>query len=188
MHDAPSHRQLLTAKERRETVLRTAIHAFADRGYYGTPTVDIAREAGISQAYLYRLFPTKEALFVAVVERCFGRIRESLVAGAGRAPANAPEARLEAMGEAYARLIVDRDLLLVQLHAQCAAHVPAIRQALQAGYADLIEDVRTASGGGDEAIQQFFARGLLCNLVVAMDAGSVDARWARTIDAGLRHY
>jgi AcrR family transcriptional regulator len=188
MSVAPSHRQLSTAAERRETLLRTAIHAFAERGYYGTPTMDIARQAGISQAYLYRLFPTKEALFVAVVERCFARIRQSLAAGAARATAATPEAILDAMGDAYARLIVDRDLLLVQLQAQSAAHVPAVGEALRLGYADLVEYVRAASGAGDAAIQRFFAMGLLCNFVVSTGAESSDASWARTLAAGLRHY
>lgn len=71
-------RHLSTAEERRETVLRTAIGAFASRGYFGTTTTEVAKAAGISQAYVYRLFPNKEALFAAVVEHCFVRVRESL--------------------------------------------------------------------------------------------------------------
>lgn len=78
-------RQLSTAEERRETVLRTAIRAFASRGYFGTTTSEVAKAAGISQAYVYRLFPNKEALFVAVVEHCFVRVRASLEAGAAGA-------------------------------------------------------------------------------------------------------
>jgi len=183
--DTMTRRQLSTADERRETVLRTAIGAFADRGYYGTPTMDIAKEAGISQAYLYRLFPTKEALFVAVVARCFARIRASLDDGAA---AGTPRTTLDAMGEAYARLIADRELLLVPLQAQCAASVPAIGEALRAGYADLIEYVRTVSGADDAAIQRFFAYGALCNVVVAMSAETVEAPWAQTLAAGLRHF
>jgi len=170
------------------TSLRTAIHAFADRGYYGTPTMDIAKEAGISQAYLYRLFPTKEALFVAVVGQCFDRIRESLVAGAARVGAKTPAAILDAMGDAYAHLIADQDLLRLQVQAQCAVHVPAIREAVWHGYADLVACVQEALGADDMNIQQFFAFGLLCDLVLAIGAESDDARWAQTLSAGLRHY
>ena len=71
-------RQLSTAEERREGVLRTAIGTFAARGYFGTTTTEVAKEAGISQAYVYRLFPNKESLFVAVVERCFVQVRGCL--------------------------------------------------------------------------------------------------------------
>jgi AcrR family transcriptional regulator len=181
-------RQLSTADERRETVLRTAVRAFAARGYYGTPTVDIAKEAGISQSYLYRLFPAKEDLFVAVLERCFRMVRESFADGAARAASAKPADILAAMGDAYAHLVSDPDVLLLQLHAQCAAREAAIGQAVRAGYARLVEYVRAASGGTDAEIQEFFARGMLCHLLAAIGAPSVDARWARTLREGIMHY
>jgi AcrR family transcriptional regulator len=150
--------------------------------------VDIAKEAGISQSYLYRLFPTKEDLFIAVVRHCFQLVRASLAEGAAKAASAEPAAVLDAMGEAYARLISDQDLLLLQLHAQCAARELAVGDAVRAEYARTVEYVRAASGGTDEAIQQFFALGALCHLVVAIGGPAVDARWARTLDRGIRHY
>ena len=107
MPATPGERRLSTAEERRETVLRTALGAFAARGYYGTTTGEVAKSAGISQAYVYRLFPDKEALFLAVAEHCFARIRESLADGVAGARGSTPEAVLDAMGEAYARLIAE---------------------------------------------------------------------------------
>jgi AcrR family transcriptional regulator len=181
-------RQLSTADERRETVLRTAVRAFAARGYYGTPTVEIAKEAGISQSYLYRLFPAKEDLFVAVVRRCFQLVRESLAVGAAKAASAQPHAVLEAMGDAYALLINNQDIMLLQLQAQCAAREPVIGEAVRSEYARLVEYVRAASGGTDSEIQLFFARGMLCHLLVATGAPSVDARWARTLTDGITHY
>ncbi|MFI6445917.1 TetR/AcrR family transcriptional regulator [Kitasatospora sp. NPDC050543] len=182
-------RQLSTAEERRDTVLRTAIGAFAARGYFGTTTTEVAKAAGISQAYVYRLFPSKESLFVAVVEHCLVRVRASLEVGAAEAKSGSPEAVLSAMGDAYARLISDNDLMLVQMHAQAAAvSEPAVRDAMRAGYARLVEYVRGASGGDDRQVQEFFAVGMLCHLLVAMDATAVDAPWTRTLAAGIRHY
>lgn len=182
-------RQLSTAEERRETVLRTAIGAFAARGYWGTTTTEVAKAAGISQAYVYRLFPSKESLFVAVVDHCFIQVRGSLERGAAEAPGGSPEVVLKSMGDAYARLISDNSLMLIQLHAQAAAvSEPAVREAVQRGYARLVEYVRGASGAAEHHIQQFFAMGTLCHLIVAMDAADVDAPWARTIAAGVRHY
>lgn len=169
-------------------MLTTAVRAFAARGYYGTPTVDIAKEAGISQSYLYRLFPAKEDLFIAVVRRCFQLTRESLAKGAAGAVSAAPEEVLSAMGDAYAQLISDADILLLLTQAQCAAREPAIGDAVRSEYARLVEYVRAASGGTDAEIQTFFARGTLCNLLVAIDAPSVDARWAQTLGEGIRHY
>ncbi|WHT21533.1 TetR/AcrR family transcriptional regulator [Crossiella sp. CA-258035] len=170
-------------------MLRTAVGAFAAKGYYGTTTTEVAKLAGISQAYIYRLFPNKEALFVAVVERCFNQIREALTRGATATQASAPEVVLSALGAAYARLVTDRDLLLVQLHAQAAAASDeTVRAAVQAGYAQLVEYVRSVSNGTDHQVQHFFSRGALCHLVVAMGAEGVDAPWANTLSEGIRHY
>lgn len=189
MTNPASPRQLSTADERKRTVLKTAVSAFAARGYFGTTTSDVARRAGISQAYVYRLFPDKEALFVAVVEHCFALIRESLSDGAAAAGGSSPEAVLDAMGDAYARLIADRDLLMLQLHAQCAAaSEPAVREVVRAGYARLVEYVRGVSGAAGADVQRFFAVGGLCHLVVAIDAHEIDAPWALTLSDGLRHY
>lgn len=182
-------RQLSTADERRETVLSTAIGAFAARGYFGTTTSEVAKAAGISQAYVYRLFPNKEALFTAVVEHCFVRVRAALERGAAEAESSAPEAVLASMGDAYARLISDNDLMLVQLHAQAAAvSEPAVREAVRAGYARSVEYVRSASGGSEAQVQEFFAVGMLCHLLVSIDAGAVSAPWTRTLTAGIVHY
>ncbi|MFI9818726.1 TetR/AcrR family transcriptional regulator [Saccharothrix variisporea] len=185
-----TERRLSTAEERRETVLRTALATFGTKGYYGTTTGEVAKAAGISQAYVYRLFPDKEALFLAVVERCFARIRESLADGVAQASGSSPDAVLFAMGDAYARLIAEENaLLLVQMHAQCAAiSEPAVREVVQHGYARTVEYVRGVSGATEDLVQMFFARGMLCHLVVAVDAEHVDAPWARTLSNGIRHY
>ncbi|MGH3166071.1 MAG: TetR/AcrR family transcriptional regulator, partial [Trebonia sp.] len=71
-----SPRLLSTADERREDVLRAAMKVVGTRGLYGTPTLEIANAAGISQAYLFRLFPTKLGLFLAVVERSFQQVQD----------------------------------------------------------------------------------------------------------------
>jgi AcrR family transcriptional regulator len=63
----------------------------------------VAKAAGISQAYVYRLFPNKEALFTAVVEHCFVRVRAALEGGAANADSSAPEAVLASMGYEDAR-------------------------------------------------------------------------------------
>ncbi|GAA2996732.1 TetR/AcrR family transcriptional regulator [Actinokineospora diospyrosa] len=181
-------RQLSTAAERREVVLRTAIGTFAARGYYGTTTAEVAKAAGISQAYVYRLFPDKESLFVAVIEYCSVRMREAFADAAAKATGSDPGTVLEALGEAYARLIVDRDLLLVLMQATCAASEPAIRDAIRASYAREVEYVRAVSGASDEAVQHFVARGFLCNTLTAIRADEVDAPWARILLTGIRHY
>src|SRR5579864_5355928 len=73
----------MPAEQRRELVLGEAMAAFAAHGYAGTSTEEVARRAGISQPYLFRLFTAKKALFLALVERCFRRVRDEFTAAAG---------------------------------------------------------------------------------------------------------
>src|ERR1700740_2181426 len=73
----------MSAEERREAVLEAALAEFAIRGLAGTSTEDVARRAGISQPYLFRLFPSKKALFLALVERCFERVGGTFVTATG---------------------------------------------------------------------------------------------------------
>jgi AcrR family transcriptional regulator len=60
-----NRRQISTADERSKAVLQTAVSVFADRGCFGTTTMDVAQRAGISQSYLYRLFPDRSGPAVA---------------------------------------------------------------------------------------------------------------------------
>ena len=64
-----------TSEERREQVVEAAIREFAERGYEAASTAAIAERAGISQPYIYALFPSKRDLFMAAYDRVEGRIR-----------------------------------------------------------------------------------------------------------------
>src|SRR3954466_7120416 len=68
------HVPRLSADEARAGVIESAVRAFASGGLHGTSTEEIARLAGVSQPYLFRLFGTKRDLFLAAVERAFARI------------------------------------------------------------------------------------------------------------------
>jgi AcrR family transcriptional regulator len=170
-------RTLSTADERREDVLRAAMGVVGTRGLYGTPTLDIARAAGISQAYLFRLFPTKAELFVAVVDRSFQRIHDAFTEVSGQAQAEGRPV-LTAMAEAYTALLSDPGVLLVQLQAQAAASEPEVRAALRRGFARLLGMVERESGATPQEVQRFFARGMLCNVIAAMQIEGLQEHWA----------
>jgi AcrR family transcriptional regulator len=176
-----------TAEARRSTVIARAVTVFGRAGYHATPVTEVAEAAGISQAYVFRLFDGKLGLFVAALEHCFARIVEALAEGADRVPGGSPEEILAAMGEAYADLIADRDLLMLQVHAQSAAAVPEIREALRRGYASVVDFAQQRSRAGDPQVQEFMAFGQLCHLIVTADLDSVEAPWARALTAGMRH-
>ena len=164
----------MSAAERRESVLEAAVIEFARHGLAGTSTEDVARRAGISQPYLFRLFPTKKALFLALVERCYQRIEEAFTAAAGD---RTGDAALEAMGEAYERLLEDRTLLLLQMHSYAACEDPDIRATTRAGFKRLWSLVERLSGLPFDRVVAFFAMGMLINVAAAMDLPAVDERW-----------
>jgi AcrR family transcriptional regulator len=164
----------MSADERRESVLEAALTEFAARGLDGTSTELVAHRAGISQPYLFRLFPTKKALFLALVERCFQRVADAFTAAAGD---RTGEEALEVMGDAYERLLEDRTLLLLQMHAYAACDDAEIRTATRAGFRQLWLLVERLTGMSFERVTDFFAMGMLINVAAAMDLPAVDERW-----------
>lgn len=175
-------RQLSTAAERREVLIEAAVAAFAEHGFHGTPTTEIAKAAGISQAYLFRLFPTKSELYVAAVDRCYERLGNAMRAAAAdeSAPGNTAQER---MGHAYADLMLDRTTLRATLHAFAAASGddPAIRDAVRRGFGDLVELIRRLGGVDGEELRVFVGKGMLITVLAGMDALAIDASWAREL-------
>jgi AcrR family transcriptional regulator len=178
---------LSTSAERREILIDRAISAFSRSGYIGTSVATVAAEAGISPAYVFKLFPTKEQLFVAALDRCFEQILAALEAGAELDTTNTPTGILDAMGLAYAHLIADRELLMLQVHAQSAADVPEIGDALRRGLAAVTRFAKTRSGSADEDVQRFVAFGQLCHLIVTLQIDAGDGNWAAILAEGIRH-
>jgi AcrR family transcriptional regulator len=177
---ATSPRILSTADERRETILQAAERVFAARGLHGTPTTEVAKAAGISQAYLFRLFPTKAELFAALTQRVNDRVHETMARAAAEAKA-AGEDPMMAMGKAYIGLLQDRNLLLVQLHAHGASDDPAIRDQMRRCFARLVDLVERETDAGPDEIRAFFAEGMLLNVLAAMGAEQLDAHWAKVL-------
>lgn len=169
-----------TAGERRESVVEAALTEFATHGFEGASTDTIARTAGISQPYLFRLFGTKKLLFVAAIERCMGNTLEQFkLASAGLSGEDA----LAAMGRRYSEMITsDPRVLRGQMQAYVACEDPAIREVVQRGFGRLVEHVE-GLGVTPDQVTTFFARGMLINVLTAMDAQSGSAPWgARLIE------
>ena len=164
----------MPAEQRRELVLGEAMAAFAAHGYAGTSTEEVARRAGISQPYLFRLFPTKKALFLALVERSFRRVRDEFTAAAGELTG---EEAMMAMADAYEALLDDRILLLMQMQAYAACEDPEIRDATRTGFRKLWEQVERITGLPYQTVVDFFAVGMLMNVAAAMNLPEVDGRW-----------
>ena len=180
-----SARTLSNADERREDVLRAAMKVVGPRGLYGTPTMDVAAAAGISQAYLFRLFPTKTELFVAVLERSFEHIHGTMAEAAANARSEGRPVR-DAMAEAYTNLLRGHpEVLLTQLQGQAAASEPVVREELRRGFRMLYEMVRREWAASPAEVQAFFAHGMLCNVIAAMQLDDLHEPWAEVLTNGV---
>jgi AcrR family transcriptional regulator len=164
-----------SAGQRREAVLAAALVEFAERGLHGASADEIARRAGISQPYLFRLFGTKKELYVASVEQClqttlgvFERASEGLEG----------EEALRAMGAAYRELLADRTMLRAQLQAYSACDDPEIRKAVRRGFGEIVAHVERVSGAPPAEIAGWFAKGMLLNVFAAMDLQHAREPWA----------
>jgi AcrR family transcriptional regulator len=169
---APTRRK--SAEERREEILTVAMERFAEGGYHGTSTEVIAREAGISQPYLFRLFRTKKELFLACDDRACEKILEAFRRAAASAE---PGQKLDAMGEAYVHeLLPDRHALLMLMQGYVAVSDPEIREHVRRKYGEVISAVSEVSGAPADEVWRFFATGMHLNIVTALDFEALAAK------------
>ena len=60
----------LTAEARKEAIVDAVRDVFAEKGFDGTTTKELAHAAGVSEALLYKHFPSKESLYAAMLDGC----------------------------------------------------------------------------------------------------------------------
>ena len=171
-------------EERREEILDAAMAVFAEKGLHGASTEEIARLAGISQPYVFRLFGTKKQLYLAVVARCFRRTLELMQRAAeGTRGRDA----MDAIGLAYGELLAtDRMYLRAQMQAYAACDDADICAVVQQGYGDLVTYVERVSGESPETVAEFFARGMLMNVMASMQLSDPTEPWAVRLLAGCK--
>ena len=156
-----------SADERREEILAIALRQFGEGGYRGTSTEAIAREAEISQPYLFRLFRTKRELFLACADRACDHVRLVFRRVAADAP---PGERLERMGDAYVEeLLPERDEILMLMQSYVAGVDPEIQAHVRRSYMELVREVAELAGVPPAETFGFFAHGMLLNVIAALD-------------------
>jgi AcrR family transcriptional regulator len=153
--------------ERREHVIAAAVAEFARHGYHGASTGAIARRAGISQPYIYALFPSKQDLFLAANTHVVERIRRRFVEAA-RGGAD-PGERIHAMAESYHELLESREEILFQLQSYAAGLDLEIREHVRRQFMDLFDEAVRVTGASRPEVSHFFAAGMLLNVVAALD-------------------
>jgi AcrR family transcriptional regulator len=160
----------MSAEDRRQLVLDAATRAFARSGYAGTSTDAVAKEAGVSQPYVVRIFGTKLDLFLEVFAHATGRIAAAFQRVLAERPFDPDDdADWERLGTAYTELLADRDFLLVMMHGFSAGGIDAIGAAAREGMAGIFDVIRS-TGCTDDRARDFIAQGMLLNVMIAMQA------------------
>lgn len=154
-----------TADERRVAVLDAATHEFGLRGLHGASTEDIARAAGISQPYLFRLFGSKKELYLAACQRCVDELYLVFARAAeGRSGVDA----LHAMGDAYTEIMQDHDRLMLMLKSWTSCDDPDIARVTRSAWRNLVDLAEQSSGEPASVVSRFFANGMLITIFMSL--------------------
>lgn len=170
----------MSAEERRRSVIAAAMSEFARGGYEGTSTESIARRAGVSQPYLFRLFPNKRAIFLAATRLCLVRTRDTFTEAAEGVP---QEQVYGALAAAYFALIADSDLLMMQMQVQVATFQAQQRgdeefgRLVRRDWDELYDTLHLLLGGDPETTAAFMSSGMMINTWVALGYPLEDRVW-----------
>lgn len=171
-----------TAEERRTDVINAAIIEFSTYGLHGASTEAIAVRAGISQPYVLRLFGTKKALFLAAVTEVSSRIMSLWQHALTQVPPDLPpDQRLYAIGGFYREQTREVHGMRLLLQSWAAAEDPEVghlvHECMRQMHAWVVDNIPASP----EAVQRWFAVGMLLTVGAAIDAASEapTEAWAR---------
>jgi len=170
-----------SADVRREEIVEAARAEFAVGGLHGTSTEDIARRAGVSQPYVFRLFGTKKELFLETVRRGFRHVLQVFQEAAA---AHREGDVFLSMGHAYGDVRRDRSSLMFQMQAYAACEDPEVRKVVREEFAEIYKFVESVSGGDEGKAQDLPQTGMLINAAAAMDLGALDSGWSQSFLKG----
>lgn len=173
----------MRGEDRRAQVLEIAAREFAQHGLHGASTEAIAREAAITQAYIFRMFGTKKALFLELVTAAFDRVSDGMLqAGDGATGAES----LARMGAQYYELLADRTALLLQLQAFAACGDPVVQEVVRGRVARMWQVVGGTTQLDAVTVKSFLAFGMLLDVGAALDIDGIEEPWAEGIRTRIR--
>ena len=168
----------MSGSERRSQVLGIAAGEFANHGLHGASIEAIARQAGITQAYVFRMFGTKKALFVELVGAAFDRFSGGMAQAAEGAQGLSA---LALMGAQYYELLAERTTLLLQLQGFAACADREVRDLVRGRLGHMWDTVADTAGLDPVTVKSFLAFGMLLNNVAALDLDELDEPWVEGV-------
>jgi AcrR family transcriptional regulator len=168
----------MSGAQRRSQVLDIAAAEFANHGLHGASVEAIAHEAGITQAYVFRMFGTKKALFLELVGAAFDQFSDGMAEAAGSAGSDGGLSALARMGARYYESLASRTTLMLQLQGFAACGDQEVRELVRARVARMWDAVAGLTGLDPVTVKSFLAFGMLLNNMAALDAEQVGEPWA----------
>jgi AcrR family transcriptional regulator len=188
-----------TADRRRADAIASGMKVFADRGLTTAAVQRIADDIGVSQPYVFRLFGSKRALFLACLDELEARLREvfhrTVAARQADPPtarsAEAPTARsadsLPALRASFRQMIADGVVTGLWLQACAAARTDEVVAArCRSLIAAVLEETGHLTGATAEELTASLANAALVVMLQALgvDLGSGSAAAVESLGAG----
>jgi TetR/AcrR family transcriptional regulator, fatty acid metabolism regulator protein len=134
--------------DKREAILRAAIHVFAKKGYFSSKVSDIASEAGIADGTVYLYFKSKEEILHSV----FNRAMATFISEANREleQIKDPAAKIKRIAQLHLEgLGADRELAIV-FQVELRGSTKFMEEFSATGFAEYLDVIRQAIEQGQK--------------------------------------
>jgi TetR/AcrR family transcriptional regulator, fatty acid metabolism regulator protein len=134
--------------DKREAILRAAIHVFAKKGYFSSKVSDIASEAGIADGTVYLYFKSKEEILHSI----FNRAMATFISEANRELEliRDPAAKIKRIAELHLEgLGADRELAIV-FQVELRGSTKFMEEFSATGFAEYLDVIRQAIEQGQK--------------------------------------
>lgn len=140
-------RKRLSRADRRNSILKSSLKVFAEKGYAATTTAAIAEAAGVSEALIYQHFSSKKELFVSSIRLTRQALGNQILPALYDPKLAAAEATRRTLETVRNRIVENETLARLSLHALAELDDPEIREAVDETYGQIVAAIV-------EAVQQ----------------------------------
>jgi TetR/AcrR family transcriptional regulator len=153
------------AKPRRDEILDCATRLFAERGYEGASMADLAESVGMRKASLFYHFPSKDALYAAVLDRLIAAVAAAI--GAASTAEGSYAERLDTLSDAITTVLGAQPFAARLIIREAMDWGPVIRDTLMVPIMNVLAVAQQfiEAGQRDEVFAPGDARQIIVSLV-----------------------